>query len=141
MRLRCERTIPSMTVMPTPGRSPSRTLSKQRLARRMLRAIHEDEIGSASDLDKPAVERPHARRVAGRKAEGDLRGNLAERSEQTDHPEDAEGLNARTRRGVGANNHAVRSPTRDAQGQQRRAFIAEVHEFETTFQRSHRQTI
>ena len=28
LRLRCERTMPSMTVMPTPGRSPSCTLSR-----------------------------------------------------------------------------------------------------------------
>ena len=80
---------------------------EQRLARRMLGAIHEDEIGGASDLDKPAVERPHARRVAGRKAEGDLGGNVAERSEQRDHAQDAERLNARAGRGVGAEDDAA----------------------------------
>ena len=47
---------------------------QQGLAGRMLRAVHEDEIGGAADLDQAAVERAHPRRVAGREAEGDFRG-------------------------------------------------------------------
>src|ERR1700722_7398731 len=99
----------------------------------MLSAIHEDEIGSASDLDKPAVERPHASRVARREAEGDLRGNVAERSEQRDHAQDTERLNARAGRGVGAQDDAVQFTALlgCAQREQRRAFVAVVYEFET----------
>src|SRR3984885_8866432 len=101
----------------------------------MLGAIHEDEIGGATDLNEPAVECAYARRIAGRKAEGDFRGNVAERSEQCDHPQDAERLNARARRGVGAKDDAVQFAALlgCAQSEQRRAFVAVVHEFETAF--------
>ena len=40
------------------------------LARRMLRLVHQDEIGGAADLDGAAVELAHLRGSAGRQAEG-----------------------------------------------------------------------
>src|SRR6185437_12276379 len=48
------------------------------LARRVLRLVHEDEIGGAADFDEATIECAHPRGVAGRKAEGDLGGYLAE---------------------------------------------------------------
>src|SRR5450631_2101178 len=49
------------------------------LAGRMLRSVHDDEVGGTADLDNPAVQRAHPRGVAGRKAERDFRRYLAER--------------------------------------------------------------
>ena len=98
----------------------------------MLGAIHEDEIGGAADFDEPAIERAHARRVAGRKAECDFGGNVAERRQHRDHPDDAERLHAGAGRRVGAEDHAVQFAEllRGAQREQRRAFVAVVHELE-----------
>ena len=52
---------------------------EQVLAGGMLRSVHDDEIGRASDFDDAAVQRAHPRGVAGRKAERDFRRHLAER--------------------------------------------------------------
>ena len=52
---------------------------EQVLAGGMLRPVHDDEIGRASDFDDAAVQRAHPRGVAGRKAERDFRRHLAER--------------------------------------------------------------
>src|SRR3977135_2453281 len=49
------------------------------LAGRMLRPVHDDEVGRAPDLDEAAVERTHPGGVAGRKAERDFGRHLAER--------------------------------------------------------------
>src|SRR5438105_12592736 len=38
---------------------------KDVLAGRMLRLVHDDEIGGAADLDQAAIERAHPRGVAG----------------------------------------------------------------------------
>src|SRR6266481_4713533 len=49
------------------------------LAGRMLRHVHDHEIGGAADLDDAAVQRPHPRGVAGGEAEGDFGRQVAER--------------------------------------------------------------
>src|SRR6202030_143945 len=51
------------------------------LACRMLRPVHDDKIGRASDFDDAAVQRAHPRGVAGGEAERDFRGHLAERGQ------------------------------------------------------------
>src|SRR5216684_9050450 len=105
---------------------------QNRLARRMLRLVHEHEIGGASDFDQAAVERAHPRGVAGRKAERDFGGHLAERGQHRDHAQDAERLHAASGGRVGAENDAVEIAhlARGAQREQRRAFVAVVNELE-----------
>ncbi len=94
LRLRSVRTMPSITVMPMPGQVAEPDAVEEVLAGRVLGLVHEDEIGGAADLDQPAIEAAHPRRVAGGEAEGDLGRHLAERGEQRDHAQDAERLHA-----------------------------------------------
>src|SRR5882724_3614982 len=44
----------------------------------MLRLVHDDEVGRASDFDDAAIQRAHPGGVAGRKAERYFCGDLAE---------------------------------------------------------------
>src|SRR5258708_33625586 len=48
-------------------------------AGRMLRSVHDDEVGCAPDFDKAAVQRAQSSWVPGRKAERDFGGHIAER--------------------------------------------------------------
>ena len=52
----------------------------------MLRLVHQHEIGGAADLDQAAIELAHPRGVAGRKAERQLGGQLAEVQAIADNP-------------------------------------------------------
>src|ERR1035438_5261394 len=52
---------------------------KDVLAGRMLRLVHDDEVGGAADFDEAAIERAHPRGIAGGKAECDFCRHLAER--------------------------------------------------------------
>ena len=75
---------------------------EQVVAGGMLRPVHDDEIGRASDFDDAAVQRAHPRGVAGCKAERDLRRHLAERGQQRHHAQDSKRLHAGASRRIGA---------------------------------------
>src|SRR6187397_157850 len=49
------------------------------LAGRVLRLVHQDEIGGAADFDEAAIELAHAGGVAGGEAEGEFGGQVAKR--------------------------------------------------------------
>ena len=46
--------------------------------RRMLRLIHQNEIGGVSVFNQPDVEVPHSRSISCRKAKGDFRRNVSQ---------------------------------------------------------------
>ena len=120
-----------MMVMPMPGRSPSCTLSSSP-CRRVLRLVHDDEVGGAADLDHAAVELAHPRGVAGGKAERQFGRHLAERGQQRHHAQDAERLHAGAGRRVGAEDDAAELAqlARGPQREERGALVAVVNEFE-----------
>jgi hypothetical protein len=49
--LRWMRTMPSMMVMPTPGQVAELHAFQNVLAGRMLRHVHDNEVGGAAELD------------------------------------------------------------------------------------------
>src|ERR1700722_13821302 len=99
---------------------------------RVLRLVHDDEIGRTPDLDDAAVQRAHARGVAGGKTERDFRGHVAERRQQRYHAQNAERLHAGSGRRIGTENDAVKVAhlAGDPQRVKRRAFVAIVYQFE-----------
>ncbi len=102
------------------------------LAGRVLRLVHQDEIGGAADFDDAAVELAHAGGVAGRQAEGEFGGQVAERGQHRHHAQDAERLHAGAGRRIGAEDDAVEVAhlARGAQREQRRAFVAVVNQLQ-----------
>ena len=79
-----------------------------------------------------AIERAHARGIAGREAEGDLGRDVAEARQHRDHADDPERLDARAGGPVGAEDHPVElvALARRAQSEERRALVAIMHELE-----------
>ena len=94
---------------------------QQRLAGGVLGAVHDHEVGGAARFYETAVERTHARRVAGGETERGLGGCVAEAGKHGDHAQDAQRLHAGAGRRVGAEDHALALPefTGRAQRQQR----------------------
>ncbi len=101
----------------------------------MLRLIHQHEIGAFADLDQPGVQLALTRRVAVAETERDLGWNIAQRRQHRHHPHDAQGLHARSCRPVGAQNDLIQlgKLARGVQRQQRRAFIAVMHNLKRRF--------
>ena len=105
---------------------------QQVLAGGMLRLVHEHEVRRTANLDQSAVERPHARGVAGGEADRLLGRKIAQRREHRHHARDAQGLDTGARRRVGAEDDAVKLAhlARGAECVEGRALIAVVHDLE-----------
>jgi len=99
----------------------------------MLGLVKEDKVGGIARLKQPDIEVAFACGVAGGKAEGDFGRDVAERGQQRNHAQDAQGLDTGTGRPVGAENdpvQLVKFPG-GVEGEEGRAFIAVVDDFET----------
>ncbi len=94
LRLRCVRTMPSMMVMPTPGRSPSWMLARDPCPAECCALSRNTKSALRPFSIRPHIELAHARGVAGGEAERDLGRDLADRGEHRDHAQDPERLNA-----------------------------------------------
>jgi hypothetical protein len=105
LRLRWVRMMPSMMVMPMPGRSPS--CAQDVLARRMLRLVHDDGVGRRP-TSMGMIQRAH--RAVCRSQSGSDLGRHLINEDSSDTMQDAERLHAGTGRRVGAEDDAVRSP-------------------------------
>jgi hypothetical protein len=90
-----------------------------------------DKVGSAPDFDQAAVKVANARCVTRGKAKHQLGGDVGQARQQRHHAQHAQRLHARTRRPVGAQDHAVRAFEfqRSLGGGDGHALIAVVHDF------------
>ncbi|KAH0432775.1 hypothetical protein KCU90_g5292, partial [Aureobasidium melanogenum] len=105
---------------------------QQRIGRRVLCAIHEDQIGGTPHFDQSLTQIALPRGVAGRKTESDFSRDIRETRDQRDHPQNAERLHAGTRRAIRAENNPVRTLQFDrmARGEQGDPFITVVNDLQ-----------